>query len=74
MQQSPFKLPQRLVNSKIITIDEAETLMEARLIRNKIAHGQNDEKLTKEITLRYLEFFKSIQERLVSQNNNTEDS
>ena len=48
--------------------------MEARLIRNKIAHGQNDEKLTKEITLRYLEFFKSIQERLVSQNNNTEDS
>lgn len=69
-----FKLPQRLVNSKIITIDEAETLMEARLIRNKIAHGQNDEKLTKEITLRYLEFFKSIQERLVSQNNNTEDS
>lgn len=67
-----FRLPQRLLKNEIINENEVGILTEARLLRNKIAHGQNDEKLTKETVVKYLEFFKRIQERLSSLENNIE--
>lgn len=63
---SSYKISDRLIKDEIITLTEAETLVKARNLRNNIVHGISDHKLNKDEVKKYLDFFKIIQERLLS--------
>ncbi|WP_404230494.1 SIR2 family NAD-dependent protein deacylase [Acinetobacter venetianus] len=66
-----YKLSDRLIKDNIISSDEAPILFEVRDLRNKIAHGLNQNKLSKDTVQQYLEFFKKIQDKLVSEHKNS---
>ena len=59
-----YKLSDKLIESKIITPRDSKILIEARNLRNKIAHGAIDYDLEKEAVVKYLNLFKKIQKAL----------
>ncbi|HCQ9594450.1 TPA: hypothetical protein OMQ04_003034, partial [Acinetobacter baumannii] len=59
-----YKLSDKLIESKIITPKDAKTLMEARNLRNQIAHGTLDYVLKREEVIKFLNLFKKIQKIL----------
>ncbi|WP_350458536.1 SIR2 family protein [Acinetobacter pittii] len=60
----PLKLSDRLIQENIIAKNDARLLLEARTLRNQVAHGLTDIELTEKNVLDYLNLFKRIQEKL----------
>ncbi|GEM_PF-453887 len=62
-----YKLSDRLIESKIINQKDAKLLIEARNLRNKIAHGMIDYDIKREVVIKYLNLFKKIEKSIKTQ-------
>ena len=56
-----YKLSDKLIESKIITQKDSKLLIEARNLRNQIAHGMIDHDIEREVVIKYLNLFKKIE-------------
>ncbi|PTV57623.1 DUF4145 domain-containing protein, partial [Acinetobacter seifertii] len=60
------KIHSMLLKDELINNEQASLLDEARLLRNRIIHGDENIKLTKEQVNKFLETLKLVQEKLKS--------